>query len=454
MEDVTLFRSFTITIIKHSIGYRIGMAQVGSGFRKLVSDKEDKLIHPKRLMPALLFLTLILPGTALGGTPVDGSKAAGMGTAFVAVADDPSAIAYNPAGLTQLNGTNIYGGGTIVIPSTTYESPSGQSENTESQVFFPPHFYACSNLGTTDFQFGIGLFSPFGIGGRKWSEDGLTRYVSLENNVLTLSANPTVAYRISPRLSVALGVNYTISRIEAERKIDQSAVGGSDGESVLKEDGGGWSYNFGVLFKPDERWSLGLAYRSKIEIDYSGHLEIKNIAPALQPLFGGSYFETGVHTSSDFPQVVSLGAAFRPSKKWTISLDAEWFGWSSFKESTLRVEHKVPEAGITDNTAPLNWKDVWTIKLGAEYKITEKFSLRGGYAYIQSPVPDLTLDPSNPDSTQHYFSIGLGYKTGKYILDFFYMAGFLEDREVQNPILTGKYENFVHQLGFSLGRSF
>jgi long-chain fatty acid transport protein len=430
------------------------MAQVRRGFKKLVFDTVHKKPQHERLILALLFFTLTLPGTALGGTPVDGSKASGMGTAFVAVADDPSAIAYNPAGLTQLNGTNIYGGGTVVIPSTTYESPSGQSEDTEFQVFFPPHFYACSKLGTTDFRFGIGLFSPFGIGGRKWSEDGLTRYVSLENNVLTLSANPTIAYRVSPRLSVALGLNYTISRIQAERKIDQSAVGNSDGESLLKEDGDGWSYNFGVLFKPDERWSLGLAYRSKIEIDYSGDLEIKKIAPALQPLFGGSYFKTGVHTSSDFPQVVSLGAAFRPTKEWTISLDLEWFGWSSFNESTLQVDNKVPAAGITDNTTPLGWKDVWTIKVGAEYRITEKFSVRGGYAYIQSPVPDLTLDPSNPDSTQHHFSVGLGYKTGTYILDFFYMAGFLEDREVQNPILSGTYENSIHQFGFSLGRSF
>lgn len=430
------------------------MAQARPGFRKLASDTEDTPLQHKRLILALLFFTLILPRTVRGGTPVDGSKAAGMGTAFVAVADDPSAIEYNPAGLTQLNGTNIYGGATVLIPSTTYESPSGQSEDTEFQVFFAPHFYACSDLKTRDFRFGLGIFSPFGIGGRQWSEDGLTRYVSLENNVLTVSANPTVAYRVSPKLSVGLGVSYMISHIDAERKIDQSAVGGNDGESLLKGDGGGWGYNFGLLFKPDDRWSLGLAYRSRIKVDYSGDLEIKKIAPALQPIFGGSYFKTSIHTASNFPEVVSLGAAFRPNRNWTISLDLEWFGWSSFDESTLQVENKVPAAGITDQTTLLGWKDVWTIKVGAEYKITEKLSLRGGYAYIQSPIPDLTLDPSNPDSIQHYFSVGLGYKTGKYILDFFYMAGFFEDREVQNPILSGKYENFIHQFGFSLGRSF
>jgi long-subunit fatty acid transport protein len=62
-------------------------------------------------------------GFCFAGIPVLGAKAAGMGTAFVAVADDPSAIAYNPAGLAGSRGTRIYGGATAVIPSSKYERP-------------------------------------------------------------------------------------------------------------------------------------------------------------------------------------------------------------------------------------------------------------------------------------------------------------------------------------------
>ena len=141
-------------------------------------------------------------------------------------------------------------------------------------------------------------------------------------------------------------------------------------------------------------------------------------------------------------------------QSWTVSLDLEWFGRSSFDSSALEIVNEVPAAGLTDSTTPLDWKDAWLIKVGAEYRITERISLRGGYAYVQSPVPDQTLDPSNPDSDQHNFSVGLGYRINNYTLDFFYIAGFLEDREVQNSILSGKYKNSVHYFGFGLGRSF
>jgi long-subunit fatty acid transport protein len=87
---------------------------------------------------AILSISLLFQEASFAGTPVHGSKAAGMGTAFVGVADDPSAIMHNPAGLTQLKGTNMYGGGTVVIPSTEYISPTGASEETDSRVFFPP----------------------------------------------------------------------------------------------------------------------------------------------------------------------------------------------------------------------------------------------------------------------------------------------------------------------------
>ncbi|MFQ5901536.1 MAG: OmpP1/FadL family transporter, partial [Thermodesulfobacteriota bacterium] len=97
-----------------------------------------------------------------------GAKATAMGNAFVATADAPSAIAYNPAGLIRSKGTNIYLGPTMVIPSTTYKSPSGESEDTNYQVFYPPHLYISSDLEMENVTFGIGIFAPFGLG-TKWS---------------------------------------------------------------------------------------------------------------------------------------------------------------------------------------------------------------------------------------------------------------------------------------------
>jgi long-chain fatty acid transport protein len=397
---------------------------------------------------------LLLPATSYSGNPVHGAKAAAMGTAFVGVADDPSAIAYNPAGITQLKGTDIYGGVTAVIPSTTYTSPSGQEEKTDFQVFYPPNLYATSDFGMRDVTIGLGIFSPFGIGGRKWSKDGLTRYISTESMIATLWINPTVAYQVAQTLSIGAGVEYMIARNDAKRMVNQSALGAADGELDLNATGDGWGYDFGVLFKPDEKISLGIAYRSRVKVSFSGTAHLSNIAPAAQPLFGGATFDTPIHTDSTFPDILSFGAAYRPSKRMTLSFDLEEVRWSSFKSIDIELQNQVPAAGFTSSSNPLDWKDILTIKFGAEYLMSERFALRGGYAYVTTPVPDHTLSPSNPDSNQHNICIGFGYKKEKMVVDFFYIAGFYERRTVNNAILNGTYDNFVQYTGVNLGYRF
>jgi len=403
---------------------------------------------------AILGISLLFQGVSFAGTPVHGAKAAGMGTAFVGLADDPSAITHNPAGLTQLKGTNIYGGVTAVIPSTEYISPSGASEDTNFRVFPPPHFYISSDFNMENVVLGLGIFSPFGIGGRYWSEQGLTRYVSTESTITTLAINPTLAWRVTPKLSVGLGVYYLHSFNTSEKMLDQSMLGAPDGKFSLNADGGGWGYNLGILWAPIEKLHFGFAYRSKVSVDQKGDAELGNIAPALQPLFGGSHFKTDVETSVTFPEIVSFGVAYKPITRLTLAFDVEWVRWSRFKQQIIYLKNEVPAAGFSDIVIDLAWNDQWLIKFGLEYYLTENFALRTGYAFAESQVPDHTLSPASPDGNAHNFSIGFGYKTGKWIFDAFYTLEIDEDRDVNNDILSGEYKNIIHFIGFSIGKKF
>jgi long-chain fatty acid transport protein len=245
-----------------------------------------------------------------------------------------------------------------------------------------------------------------------------------------------------------------LSKTNSKRMIDQSLLGARDGDMKFEGMGGGWGYNFGILLTPDERWSLGFAYRSKIRVTHDGDLKLRHIAPAIQPLFGGSSYKTDAETPATFPDIVSFGIAYRPTKDWTFGLDFEWFGWSSFQDAELKMDDEVPEANFTDSSAPLDWKDIWTIKAGAEYKMNEKIAFRAGYAYIETQIPEHTIDATAPDGNQHNFSLGFGYRMDTLVMDFFYMAGFFEDRKVRNNLLSGTYENFNHYFGFSAGKKF
>lgn len=414
-----------------------------------------QMLNMKQWGIIVLLSSSILPQTAFASgfkIETQGAKATGMGTAFVAVADDPSAIAYNPAGIARLEGTNIYLGTTAIIPTIKYESPSGVSDETAYQVFYPPHLYIASKASER-LSIGLGIFSPFGLE-TKWSKTGPVRYAATESAIETVNINPTVAYRISPTLSIGAGIDYMKSKVVMENMVNQSLVGGSDGELNCKADGDGWGYNAGLLFTPAKTINLGIAYRSRIKVDYNGTTTFSNIAPAIQPLFFGSTYKTESSTDLTFPDVLSFGISYRASEKLTIALEAERTGWSSYDKVDVDLKNEVPAAGFADSTTKKDWRDTWTYKVGIEHLLSERLALRGGYMYDHTPEPESTFDPRVPDSDQQDVSIGLGYKLDKLTIDAAYMAAFYKDRNVNNSILSGTYKGFAHFVGLSVGYGF
>jgi long-chain fatty acid transport protein len=415
------------------------------------------MVRKGHKMHYLFFLSLLFfftPPNSYASNPSQGAKAAAMGTAVVAIADDPSAIAHNPAGLVNLRGTHLYNGMTALTIKSMFENPRGQSEKTQFQVFMPFHLYLCSDLGIEKMAFGLGIFSPFGIGGRRWPDTGLTRYVSTDSFIGTININPAFAWSPFSGFSLGLGIDYIYANSKSKRKMDQSFLGGPDGRFKFEGNGGGWGFNLGLLYKVSEKVSVGATYRSRVNVPLDGEITLKDIASPLQPLFGGSRFKTDAETTIHFPANITAGVAYHPTKRWTLGFDVEWMDWSRFAKSRLDIEREVPAAGFTGGSMDLGWGTQWLIKFGVEHALSEKTFLRGGYVYGKSPVPERTLSPDNPDSDQHNLAFGFGYKGKKYVFDLYYNATFYPERKVTNPILSGKYESLIHAVGFSLGYRF
>jgi len=398
---------------------------------------------------------VFLPALAMAGGPVHGARAAAMGTAFVGLADDPSAFAYNPAGLALLDRErHVYAGATLVVPITTYQNPAGNSETTDFQAFAPPHLYYLPKATDPDWRFGVGVFAPFGVGGRQWSSNGLTRYDSTESLIGTLTINPTLAWRMTPSLHAGLGLDLMMVRSLSRLRTDQSLLGGGDGKFEIKGSGAGLGFNAGLLYAPTEAFSIGAAYRSKIRVRLKGDLRLSRLAPPLQPLFGGTAFSTDITSSLTFPDIVSLGIAFRPSRDATITVDAEQIRWSSFRTQTTKLKQQVPPVAVS-GTMPLYWRDTWTFRTGIEVKLSGPTALRAGYAYVPSPVPERTLSPAAPDGAMHHLSAGFGYKVQDGLaLDFFYTVGLSKKKNVANTILSGEYRNTTHYAGISASYAF
>jgi len=244
------------------------------------------------------------------------------------------------------------------------------------------------------------------------------------------------------------------SKALMENMVDQSLVGGSDGEFGLKGDGNGWGYNIGLLFTPHEKIRIGASYRSSVKVDYDGTATLRNIAPALQPLFGGSSYKTDAKTAIEFPAIFGVGIAYKPTERLTLEVGTEWTGWSSYNSQNVHLKDQVATAGFVDTSQKKDWQDTWAVKVGAEYRATDNLSLRAGYAYDKTPAPDKTFDPRLPDSDQQDISVGVGYQINKLKIDAAYMAVIYKDRDVSNSIVSGEYKSFAHLVGVSMGYRF
>ncbi|MBZ0220504.1 MAG: outer membrane protein transport protein [Candidatus Methylomirabilis sp.] len=427
------------------------------GFIRDQFERPDKVFNTMPVSKNMLFyvflLALVLPGTAYtSGFKVDqqGAKALGMANAYAVTADDPSAVYFNPAGLAGQRDPAIYLGAFALAPSTEFRDPFGADEEID-ELFLAPHFYLAYPY--RNISFGIGIYAPFGLG-MNWSETGLTRYQATEGEIDTLNVNPTIAMRIRHWFLVGAGVDYMRSTATLEKMVDQSLVGGTDARSSLEGDGYGWGYNAGVIIIPDERFRFGVSYRSAIDIDFNGSASLDNIAPAVQPLFGGASFRTNARTSIEFPATLMLGVAYKASEKTALELNFEKTYWSSYKSLDIDLENEVAPAGFTDTSEPKDWRDIWAVRAGVEYRAAERISLRGGYVFQNNPVPDHTLEPRLPDSDQHNISLGIGYNAANLVIDAAYMFAYFEDRKVENSILSGEYSTSGHSAGLSIGYKF
>ncbi len=354
-----------------------------------------------------------------------GAAASGKGGAFTAQADDPSAIYYNPAGISQLKTSEVLVGTTVILPDTDY-SPlqTGLAVEEEPQTFFLPQLYVTAPIGR-DLTAGLGLYTPFGVA-TDWPTDWDGRfqitYVGVQATMLT----PTVSWQMSPTVAVAAGMNVAYVKLTERRQINLSRVGEDAGfgpvpgnpEGAVEVEGDtvGLGYNLGTMIAPSDKWQIGLAYRSEVRADINdAQADFTIPAGPFTPFFPDGQAETTV----TLPPSVRAGVLFRPTPQWNIEGEAIWTGWSTIDQLVIKFDPPPAPPAVPPDTTPLLWDDAMAYGVGTQYEWS-KFVVRGGYTLDYSPIPDSTVSPILPDGTRQWFSAGAGYKGSGWGADLGY----------------------------------
>uniref|UniRef100_UPI0025BD6001 OmpP1/FadL family transporter n=1 Tax=Desulfonatronospira sp. TaxID=1962951 RepID=UPI0025BD6001 len=188
-------------------------------------------------------------------------------------------------------------------------------------------------------------------------------------------------------------------------------------------------------------------YRSEVSVDVAGDLTVSTPDPFPD-------FKQRARTTIDLPQVIHAAVSYSGFERLTLEAGLRWEGWSTFRN----LEIETPE-GVEKQKK--KWKDTYAFNLGAEYELSDIWTLRAGYLYGRNPVPDSTFEPSIPDADVHLFTLGTGISYNNFTFDLAYGYQRHESRKKDNQLgeefglpANGRYESEIHVVGMSFGYAF
>jgi len=371
-----------------------------------------------------------------------GPKSLGMGGAYIGLANDYSAAYWNPAGISQLEGTQIAVFFTDIVPSGTYKltfpAAMGGAKvdaKTESNHYFSPNIMGyLPLLGGEKLTVGLGAYVPAGLGA-EWDGADLAAFgagaqFEWMSKIGVFNVSPAVAYQVCEKISVGAAVNIFYGMMDMKRPVDtfnmMTQQAGEDGivDTQYEESGSGFGFGFafGFLVKPINMLSLGLSFKTKNTVAFEGTAEMTNMP------------KSDYSRDLAWPTWIGAGIALTPLEKLTITADVQISQWSK-TEDVITTEYKDANwkaaMGATGgDKMELKWDDATQIRVGAQYQLTEKFAFRAGYYHDPAPAPDETTNIIFPSITYDALTVGATYALWKFNVDFGFEYLMGKDREI------------------------
>ncbi|MEO6787452.1 MAG: outer membrane protein transport protein, partial [Chthoniobacteraceae bacterium] len=394
------------------------------------------------------------------------ARATARGNAFTATADNPSAIYYNPAGISQLYSPGLnspaftpsLGSGKGTVPAQEESTGDGGGLRLRMGVYaitlgnevnlsggrgsldishrwqVAGSFYATWKKEGSPLTFGLGMYSPYGFG--VWySEASPLRQLAISGSIAYTTLNPVVSWQVSDTLSIAVGPTINYAKVGLKRGI----VTVGDG---FEFEGTGWAVgaNAGIMWRPSPKHSFGLMYRSETQVNFDGH------SNTFIPTVISS--REAATANITFPQNVVLGYSYRPTPKWNFEVDVDWTDWDRLNTVTLNKSSG-------NVSLPFNWQSSFFYEFGATYQFDSGFTASAGYIYSENSVPNNSFNPLVPDSNRHIVSVGVGKQYKNWSFDLAYQYAFGPTRTVtQGSAADGTYKFNSNAISISAGYRF
>lgn len=390
-----------------------------------------------------------------------GAREQGMGNAVTAVADRPSAIVFNPAGLAQQEGLLFDASLSFVMPAFGFDTnvPSTGEPiraDAERDLFLVPSVYLSYRVNER-IGVGLGIYSPYGLAVRwdKTLDGGVPwwgRTASKNIDLKTMFINPTVALKLSDRVFLGAGFIVAQAAVTLERSLSFSSDPADDVDVKLSGDDVGFGATVGLLVKlVPQRLNVGVSYRSAVDLDFSGKAAFTrggspdNIPAGLRQ----QLFDSDVKAPLTLPHVINFGIAAFPLPNLIVSANIDLLTWSSYDKLSIAFTDEPART----STARRDWDNTFAFRLGAEYQLLgDNLPVRLGLIFDQSPVPDDTVGPDLPDADRFIVTLGAGYTWRGIRADVGYQfIATPEQQTGENVEVVGSRDARAHIVSLGLG---
>jgi long-chain fatty acid transport protein len=367
------------------------------------------------LIAVSLLASVVVSGNGYKILCVRSAKATAMGEAFIAQADDATAVAFNPAGLADLRGVHLSLQGTWCNAFTERKAPDGGTTDMVDKWQVVPSLFATWDMGTERMTLGVGVSVPNGLSS-EWKANSFAGPAGYYSDLFIADYTIALGYRVTERLSVGVGVDFYASELDQRYNVPGVGAVSVDG------DGTAWGFNVGLRYKFNERHSIAATYRKAFTIDYDGDFYFENV---------GTF---DMETSIDYPGSVVLGYAFRPNEKWTFEADLDWTHWSQVGDMSVDVP-TFPDPSYRHLPVNRDYRNTLAYKFGVQYQYSEALALRAGYIYNQNATAEAVWSPTQPDTDMHFFTCGFGYDvTENVTVESALQLVYYEKRTIENTV--------------------
>lgn len=424
----------------------------------------------KKPVLACLIVLSLAAGLSANGLNLNGlgARASAMGGAFVGLADDYTAVFWNPAGLALVKRGTFGLTGDLLLPSGRFTLDPTFAMGTKSKAYpagLAGYFQAVGDW----LVIGLGVYTVSGLG-TDWASEGFEEALAyptppgfftpaLESYrwrsfIGSVTAAPAIAVRVTEWLSFGATLNLSYGFFETDQWAGSALLPTKPptlvnlGQQSLDLTGWGFGATFGALARPSDWLSVGFSWRTQATMKLSGTMEVENLDRLGLPV------SSATDLAVPNPTWLAGGIAVKPVEGLTATFDLQWTNWAKLGTLNLVFADPAWVEGMAEASAlVLNWRDRLQVRGGLEYT-RGGFAVRGGYYYDPAPAPDETMSVLIPSFTYNGLTAGFGYARDRWKIDLGLECLIGKDRTVASGAMPGTYEMTIWVPMASIGYTF